>query len=100
MIIYSVEISVDKKIIQSWLRWMTSQHIQDVMKTNLFTGFEFFQNLNIENTYTIEYKLENLENYLTYQKHFASDLQKHHTKKFKGKYKAKRRLLMKMEKID
>ena len=100
MIIYSVEISVDKKIIQSWLKWMTSQHIPDVMKTNLFTGFEIFQNLHNKNTYTIQYKLENLENYLTYQTHFSLDLQKDHTKKFKGKFKAKRRLLMKGGKID
>jgi hypothetical protein len=100
MIIYSVEISVDKNTTQSWLKWMTLQHIPDVMKTNLFTGCEIFQNLNTENTYTIQYKLETLDNYLTYQTHFASDLQKDHMRKFKGKFKAKRTLMMEMKKID
>jgi|TARA_B100000427_G_scaffold201702_1_gene167604 hypothetical protein len=93
MIIYSVEICIDKDIAEKWLRWMKSKHIPDVMKTNLFTQNKIFKNIDVKNTYTIQYQLNNLSEYLKYEKEFAPALQKEHTEKFKGKFQAKRRLL-------
>ena len=87
MIIYSVEIWIDKIIAEEWLNWMTLQHIPEVMKTNLFKQFKMFKNLDAENTYTIQYELETLKNYLKYEKCFSPNLQKDHSKKFKGKFK-------------
>ncbi len=93
MIIYSVEICLKKEIAQEWLMWMKSEHIPDVMNTDLFRRFKMFQNIGVENTYTIQYELNSMEEYQTYEKEFASNLQKEHRDKFKGKFKAKRRLL-------
>ena len=93
MIIYSVEISIGETIAKEWLKWMHSKHIPDVMNTNLFNQFKMFQNVDIENTYTIQYELNTMEQYLKYKKYFAPNLQKEHTEKFKGKFKAQRTLL-------
>ena len=93
MIIYSIEICLEKEITKEWLNWMKSKHIPDVMRTNLFIQFKIFKNIDVENTYTIKYELNSMEEYLKYQKEFASNLQKEHTEKFKGKFQAERRLL-------
>ena len=93
MIIYSVEICIDKDIAEEWLRWMKSKHIPDVMKTNLFIQNKIFKNIDVKNTYTIQYQLNSLSEYLKYEKEFAPALQKEQTEKFKGKFQAKRRLL-------
>jgi len=93
MIIYSVEICIEKEIAEEWLRWMKSKHIPDVMKTNLFTQFKIFKNIDMKNTYTIQYELNSISKYLKYEKEFAPSLQKEHTEKFKGKFQSKRRLL-------
>ena len=52
-----------------------------------------FQNIDIKNTYTIQYELTSMKQYLKYEKDFATNLQKDHTEKFKGKFQAKRSLL-------
>ncbi|MAZ58625.1 MAG: hypothetical protein CMP56_04390 [Flavobacteriales bacterium] len=93
MIIYSIEICLEKEITQEWLSWMKSKHIPDVMKTNLFIQFKMFKNIDVQNTYTIQYELNSMKEYLKYEKEFASNLQKEHIEKFKGKFQAKRRLL-------
>jgi len=94
MIIYSVEISVKKDIHQEWVNWMRETHIPDVMQTNLFLEFKFFKNLNSKQlTYTIQYRLQNMKNYLKYIDRFADGLQKDHNQKFKNKFSAKREIL-------
>ena len=93
MIIYSIEISIEKTIAEKWLKWMRLKHIPDVMSTNLFNQFKMFQNVDIANTYTIQYELNTMEKYLKYEKDFAPNLQKEHVEKFKGKFKAQRTLL-------
>ena len=45
MIVYSVEISLNKNIHDKWLKWMKDKHISDVMSTGLFIEFSFFKNL-------------------------------------------------------
>ena len=36
MIIYNVTVNVDEDVLSQWLRWMSENHIPDVMKTGLF----------------------------------------------------------------
>ena len=36
MIIYNVTVNVDEDVLPEWLKWMSRQHIPDVMKTGLF----------------------------------------------------------------
>ena len=94
MIIYSVEIYIDKDIEKNWCKWMEEVHIPDVMSTDLFLDFKFFKNiLNAENpSYTIQYKLKNITDYHHYQNVFASELKQDHDEKFKNKFVAKRQV--------
>ena len=95
MIIYSVEISLNKVIHETWLKWMQETHMLDVMNTNLFIDFKFFKNLLTDEQiiYTIQYKLKNIEDYRAYQDKFAEKLQKEHNIKFLNQFSAKRKLL-------
>ena len=36
MIIYNVTVNVDEDVLNSWLDWMTKNHIPDVLDTGLF----------------------------------------------------------------
>ena len=36
MIIYNVTISIDKEMEKTWIDWMKSTHIPDVMNTGMF----------------------------------------------------------------
>ena len=95
MVIYSIEISLNKDIHETWLKWMTEKHISDVMKTDLFIDFKLFKNLLTDEkiTYTIQYKLKKIEDYQKYQDEFAEKLQKEHNIKFRNQFSAKRKLL-------
>ena len=95
MIVYSVEISLNKNIHDKWLKWMKDKHISDVMSTGLFIEFSFFKNLlpDAKITYTIQYKLKKIEDYQKYQDEFAEKLQKEHNVKFQNQFSAKRKLL-------
>ena len=95
MIIYSVEIQIQKTVSKQWVNWMQAKHIPDVMNTKLFVDFHFFKNLNSENNYTIQYELDNMEKFLEYDIYFAKKLQEEHHEKFKNKFKAKRTILVK-----
>lgn len=92
MIIYAVEICIEQKVAEEWLKWMNLKHIPDVMKTKLFRQFKILKNIEVENSYTIQYELNTMDEYLKYEKYFAPNLQKEHTEKFKGQFKAKRSL--------
>lgn len=95
MIIYSVKVVIKKDVEDSWLKWMKEEHIKDVMKTAYFTDWEI-QKLLLpeiaadESSYVINYKSPSLENYNEYLKKEAPRLQKEHTEKFSGKFKASR----------
>lgn len=99
MIIYSVEITIDKIVHDTWLQWMKETHIPELMNTNLFIDFKFFKNLSQDKrtTYTIQYKLKNIENYYHYIEFFAAKLQKDHNDKFKNLFSAQRQLLKVIE---
>ena len=102
MIIYSIEICMQKDSCQDWLDWMNHTHIPDIMKTNLFTKFKFYKNLSSKNnhTYTIQYETNSITNYLIYQKNFADDFKKDHINKFKNKFTAERGLFLKLNDLD
>ena len=92
MIIYSVDITIEKTIEKKWLVWMQKTHIPDVMKTNLFNNCQILKNLDKQYTYTIKYELNNIEDYSKYEKFFAADLKKEHSVKFKNQFTANRSL--------
>jgi len=95
MIIYRVTVVIKKDVEESWLEWMKEIHIKDVMKTGYFTDWEMQKQLipelaADESTYVINYKTSYLDQYNEYVMKEALRLQKEHTEKFYGKFKASR----------
>ena len=98
MIIYSVNIYVAKEIAKSWDEWMKKKHIPDIMNTNLFIEFKFYENVedNITKQYIIQYKLDGFKQYKKYQNKYQNKFQKEHSIKFKNKFLATRSLFIKI----
>ena len=101
MIIYSVTVVIKKDVENSWLKWMKEEHIKEVMKTGYFTDWEMQKQLipemaEDESTYIINYKSLSLDQYNEYLKKEAPRLQKEHTDKFFGKFKASRAVYQKI----
>jgi len=102
MIIYNVTINLDHSIHQEWLKWMKEKHLNDVMKTGMFTSYKFLKLLTKQSdeegeTYAIQYFAENLEKYNQYQSEFAPALQKEGRDLFGDKFHAFRTLLEEIE---
>ena len=97
MILYNVTVKVDPDIEQDWLRWMKEEHIPELMKTGLFLEHRFLQVEDGEadsgNTYAIQYWLNNMDDFLRYQKDYAANLQAAHRERYKDKYVAFRTLM-------
>lgn len=97
MILYNVTVKVDPDIAQDWLRWMKEVHIPEVMKTGLFREHRFLREEDGEadsgNTYAIQYWLNNMDDFLRYQKEFATELQAAHRERYNDKYVAIRTLM-------
>jgi antibiotic biosynthesis monooxygenase (ABM) superfamily enzyme len=95
MIIYSITVVIKKDVEESWLQWMKEIHIKDVMKTGFFEGWEIQKQIipelpADESTYIINYKTSSLDQFNEYLMKEAPRLQKEHTEKFYGKFKASR----------
>lgn len=95
MIIYSVALLIKKDVEEPWLNWMKEIHIPDVMKTGYFLDWKLRKLLlpevsRDESSYMVEYTLQSLEKYNEYSEKAAPQLQKEHTEKFSGKFKATR----------
>jgi hypothetical protein len=95
MIIYSVTVLIKKDVEDSWLKWMKEVHIPHVMNTGYFLDWKLRKLLlpevsSEDSTYVIEYALQSLEKYNEYSEKAAPQLQKEHTEKFYGKFKATR----------
>ena len=95
MITYSVTITVEKDIEDSWLKWMKEVHIKDVIKTGYFNDWQIqrliLTNYDIEeSTFIISYLTDTIDKYYEYMEKEAPRLQKEHTQKFAGKFRATR----------
>ncbi len=97
MILYNVTVNIDDSVHDEWLEWMRSKHIPDVLSTGLFTESKLYrirtEHEEEENTYSIQYFLRSMDDYKTYQKDYAENLQSEHTEKFKDKFVAFRTIM-------
>ena len=94
MIIYNVTVSLDPSIHDDWLKWIKQVHIPDVMNTGFFSSNKIYRLLvDDELTYAIQYTCESQEKLEEYQKNHAPELQKEHSRRYKGKFGAFRTLL-------
>lgn len=101
MILYIVNVSIEKDIQEEWLDWMKEVHIPNVLKTGYFTGANIFNIIlpakgGTEITFSVQYEAESYEKFMSYTVKESKRLQKEHTEKFNGKIKAERFVMEKL----
>ena len=100
MIIYNVTVSVDKSIVNDWLKWMRNDHVPEIISTKIFNKAQI-NRLITENdsghTFAVSYSCKSMKDLHKYQVNYAPLLQQKHFKKFGDKAVAFRTI---MEVID
>lgn len=90
MLIYNVTITIDRAIDAQWLKWMTEEHIPDVMVTGMFVSYRMGRLLSHDHSdseiYTVQYLAKDMAHLQRYLEEFAPALQQAHKALFEGKY--------------
>jgi hypothetical protein len=94
VITYQVEVVVPNELVEKWLGYMTSEHIDDVLRTGYFTSAHLTRIVDSTHTDTtmfrVVYALPSLEALEEYQRNSAPALQAHHTELFGTSVRATR----------
>ena len=96
MIIYSVTVAIAGAAEEEWLDWMRRVHVPEVVATGCFSECRIHRAVDAESgdgTYVLQYRCASTEEYHRYRDHFAPALQKDHTDRFAGRFRASRQLL-------
>lgn len=96
MYIYNVTVNIDTAVHDDWLQWMKTVHIPDVLATGIFLDNRLCQVMVDEEqgiTYSIQYRLEKLEDLDRYQQEHAPRLQAEHSARYRDKFVAFRTIL-------
>ena len=96
MIIYQVTVAIDPAVEEEWFAWMKNVHIPDVLRTGCFTASRAMRSVDNESServYVFEYEADSLEHYHRYRDNFALALQKDHSDRFAGRFRASRQIL-------
>ena len=101
MIIYSVTIGIDPAAEPDWLDWMQKVHIRDVLRTGCFLRCRILKVLDqpSQPSYLLQYDCRSLQEYERYRINFAPTLQKEHTDRYAGCFRAARQLLEEIEEV-
>ena len=95
-VIYNVTVNIDHDVKDEWLKWMKEVHIPEVLETGLFLEAKLSKILAESGggeSFSIQYLLNNMDDYETYQKDHAPQLQQKHQQKWADKSVAFRTLL-------
>ena len=88
MIIYNVTVSVEECIKTDWLNWMKTQHIPELIATELFTKAQINRVIiqgDSNHTFAIAYSCQSMKELHKYQIKFAAKLQQKHTDRYGDK---------------
>ena len=92
--VYSVTITLEAAIESEWLDWMQRDHIPKVLRTDCFSECRVYKVTGSdETTYVMQYHCHSVEEYERYRDNFATALQKDHSDRFGGRFKASRQIL-------
>jgi hypothetical protein len=103
MIIYSVSITLQPSVESEWLEWMRSVHIPDVLRTGCFVQCHIYkvaEQAADEPSYVMQYRCASLADYQRYRDNFAPALQKDHTDRFSGRFRASRQILEEVTRVE
>lgn len=94
MIIYQVEVTVPSDLVEQWLEYMTSHHIDDVVNTGMFVSSELVRVVDpSSDDYTlfrVRYSCESHDKLIRYRSEFAPALMADHTRIFGDRVSAVR----------
>lgn len=94
MITYQVEVTVPQDLVQQWLDYMTSHHIDDVVNTGMFVSSELVRVVDPSSdghvVFRVRYSCESHEDLLRYRTEFAPGLMADHTRIFGDRVSAVR----------
>ncbi len=95
MVIYQVQITLQPGIESDWLDWMKRTHVPDVLRTGCFSDCRMYRltESNEEPTYVMQYDCDSLAAYQRYRDTFAAAIQKQHSDRYAGRFRATRQLL-------
>ena len=97
MIVYNVTLKVETDAADAWVRWMTEEHIADVIATGLFVDCRLCRLLEQDEsdgiTYSAQYLCKNMDDYHTYINEHAETMRDKGLKLFAGKFVAFRSVM-------
>lgn len=103
MYIYNVTINIEAEVHQDWLQWMKETHIPDVLDTGLFEDGRLLEVMVDEAqgiTYSVQYRIADLDKLKLYQEVYAPKLQAEHQQRYPEKFVAFRTILRVEEQFD
>ena len=97
MVLYEVNLSVQNDILPEYTQWL-GNHIEEILKIQGFTGAHFWKNESQEEfectLLTCHYTLKTRNDLQNYLDRHAKALREDGLKRFPGKFKATRRILL------
>lgn len=92
MLLYNITVGIDKEVEIEWLNWMKTEHIPEVMNTNLFYDFKIYKVLHDQDdeniSYSVQYLAQTLDQVTTYFEKFAPAILEKLRLRFKDKHVA------------
>ena len=96
-IVYSVTVKPDKDIEQTYVEWLRTEHIAEVVATGCFDSYRFFKGLAEDETdgasYNIQYSTTEMSRYFDYINNFAPRMRSKGRERFGDKFHAFRTVL-------
>ena len=95
MFIYSVTVILNADVEVQWLDWMKRVHLPDVLRTGCFLDCRIYKLLEAADdqpTYVMQYHCRVIDDYYRYRDIFAAALQKEHSDRFAGRFRASRQV--------
>lgn len=97
MIIYNVTVKVEQAIADQWIKWMRDEHLDDMMKTGLFSDYRICRLMEQDETegvtFVIQYHSDSIENYQSYVNEHAPKMRQKGLDKFGNKIAAFRTVM-------
>ena len=97
MFIYNITTKVEKSKSENWRKWQLEEHIPDIMGTELFSDFKFYQLLGEDEseglTFVLQLYFIKMDNYELYLKAFATPLREKAIHKWGNNFIAHRTIM-------
>ena len=81
MFLYNITVGVDKDIEHEWVRWMKSNYIPRVMRTQLFVDYKLYKVLHDDEessvSYSVQYFARSLSDVTTYFEKYPELIEEH-----------------------